>query len=371
MPRAAIGVGLRIGLRGQRLMYLLPVERIRRPVHRRSHQGMPEACAGAELDQARILGRPGGVAVDPEAPARAPDQRGVADRLGGGRQQQALRIARQRLHAPHEALLDAVPHRPRVQQPEPARQLRRRRPARQLQQRERVAVGLGDQPVAHPVIQPAGNAGRQQLPRVGVGERPDGQLRQVGQRALLLGRADGEDHRDPLRQQAPPDERQRLGGGLVEPLRVIEYADQRSVLGDLGQQAERRQRHEKALRRRAVLQTERDLQRVPLRARQASELTEHRRAQLVQPGERKLHLGLDARGAGDATALRVLEHVLEQRRLADPRLAAQDQDPALPRPRIRHQALQRLARLAPTRQPRPVAALGHDRADLSRSPRAA
>jgi hypothetical protein len=45
----------------------------------------------------------------------------------------------------------------------------------------------------------------------------------------------------------------------------------------------------------------------------------------MQPRERELHLGLDARRSRDARPRRLLADVLEQRRLADPRLAAQDQ----------------------------------------------
>ena len=76
---------------------------------------------------------------------------------------------------------------------------------------------------------------------------------------------------------------------------------------------------------------ERDSQRVFLRAGQCLEPVEHGRAQLMQPGEGELHLRLDARDPCDATLRGPLGDVLQQRRLADPRLAAQDLHRALPR----------------------------------------
>ena len=70
----------------------------------------------------------------------------------------------------------------------------------------------------------------------------------------------------------------------------------------------------------------------------------------MQPGERELHLGLDARDPGDAALRGPLGDVLQQRRLADPRLAAQDQHRALPRPDALQQAVQRLALVASASQ---------------------
>src|ERR1044071_6558021 len=54
----------------------------------------------------------------------------------------------------------------------------------------------------------------------------------------------------------------------------------------------------------------------------------HRSAELVQAGERKLYLGLDADGAHDAALRRLRREVLQQRGLANSSLAAQDEGPA-------------------------------------------
>jgi hypothetical protein len=60
-------------------------------------------------------------------------------------------------------------------------------------------------------------------------------LRQSGElRARLAGR---EHQRDRFGQQSPGCERHRLRGGLVQPLRIVNYAKQRPLGGHLRQQA--------------------------------------------------------------------------------------------------------------------------------------
>jgi hypothetical protein len=88
-----------------------------------------------------------------------------------------------------------------------------------------------------------------------------------------------------------------------------------------------------------------------LRAWQMLEVSEHRRAQLMEPGERKLHLGLDARHSHDPISRRAFPQVAEQRGLADPRLAPHDQHLALTRLHTRQQPIQRLALAGTADQP--------------------
>ena len=78
---------------------------------------------------------------------------------------------------------------------------------------------------------------------------------------------------------------------------------------------------------------------------------QERRAQLMQPGELELHLRLDPRRACDAAPRRSPGQVSQQRGLADPGLAAQDQDPALTGSHARQQPIQHLALAAPAAQP--------------------
>ena len=81
-----------------------------------------------------------------------------------------------------------------------------------------------------------------------------------------------------------------------------------------------------------------------------SKQVEHRRAQLMQAREGKLHLVLDAGRLRQATAGRALLHVAQQRRLPDPRLAADDQYLALARPDAAQQSVERRALADPVVQ---------------------
>ena len=118
----------------------------------------------------------------------------------------------------------------------------------------------------------------------------DDQLRQTGEHICGVGLADGEHHRDPLREQAPCHEHQRLRGPAIEPLRIVDQAHQRTRLGCLGQEAQHRQGDEEVIRGGTLLQPEGDPQRILLRAGQPVEPVEHGRAQLMQARERELHL---------------------------------------------------------------------------------
>ena len=106
------------------------------------------------------------------------------------------------------------------------------------------------------------------------------------------------------------------------------------LLGGLGEQAEDGQTDDEAVRGRFRAEAERRLERITLWLGQSLPQVEHRGAQLMQARIRELHLVLDAGRSRDATPGRALHDVLQQRRLADARLAAHDQDLALTRPHI-------------------------------------
>ena len=113
------------------------------------------------------------------------------------------------------------------------------------------------------------------------------------------------------------------------------------------------------IRRGAILQPEGDAQRILLRAGEPVEPVEHGRAQLMQPCEWELHLGFDARRPHDVTSRRALDAVLQQRRLADPRFAAQDQHPALTGAHASHQTIERVALAASAEQSARSIAIRH------------
>ena len=343
MPGAAIGIERAVGDLGERTMHGLALAGRGGAIDGRPHERVREAHAMVELEQ---LGRGRGVSrldrdLEPLGPA--PHQHRIADRLRRREQQEPLRVGGQGLHAPFEALLDAPLQRMRVRQAEPAGELGRRHAARQLQQGERIAARLGDDPVAHALVQRAAHGRRQQGPGIHGSQAADRQLRQPHRFAVGAEIAAREDQGDRFREQSPRDERQRLLGGLVEPLGVVDHADERSLLGDVGEQAQHRQPDEEAIRRVAGAQPERRAQRVALRAGERVELPEQRRAQLMQARERDLHLRLDAAGAHDPAPRRALCDVAQEGRLADAGLPMQDQRAALAAARRVQQPVERVA----------------------------
>ena len=92
---------------------------------------------------------------------------------------------------------------------------------------------------------------------------------ELGQVLQLLARlARGEHDPDRLGQQAPGHERQRQRRRLIQPLSVVDDAQQRALLGHLREQAQHRQPDEEPIRGGARAQPEHDLQRLALRSRE-------------------------------------------------------------------------------------------------------
>ena len=117
-----------------------------------------------------------------------------------------------------------------------------------------------------------------------------------------------------------------------------------------------------------------DSKRVLLRFWERVEPVEHRRAQPMDPGERQLHLRLDAFDLGDAQARGLPRGVPQQRGLSDARLAADHQDGALTVARLGEHAVEALALACPAEEPQPPDGrhLAHSRGrrrGLSRSAR--
>jgi hypothetical protein len=107
-----------------------------------------------------------GVSADAKTSGRPPQQRRIAGRLGRGEQEQAPGGLRERRDPPLEALLDPASPRCGARDAEPAGPLRRSHPMGQLEQGQRVAAGLGDDPVRDPLVQPTGDERGQQRSRV-------------------------------------------------------------------------------------------------------------------------------------------------------------------------------------------------------------
>ena len=138
----------------------------------------------------------------------------------------------------------------------------------------------------------------------------------------------GEHQRHGLGEQPSRDEPEDLARGGVEPLHVVHETQQRLLLGNLGQQAQRRQRDKEAIRRIVGREAEGSAQGGLLGVRQRVEASEHWPAQLVQTSERQFHLGFDAGDLADSKTSGLLARISQKRGLARSRLGPDDQHPA-------------------------------------------
>src|SRR5882672_3100552 len=159
--------------------------------------------------------------------------------------------------------------------------------------------------------------------------------------------ARGEQQSNLLGNKAPSNECESRGRSLIEPLRVVDDAEERSVFGGLGQQTQDSEADKEWARSIPWRKSERDAKRVALRRRKAHPEREDGRAQLLKRRERELDLPFDAHRPGDPKAVPLLNDVVQQRRLSDPRLAMNDQDRATPGTGRLEEFLEHLA-LAPT-----------------------
>ena len=275
---------------------------------------MAERHLFADLQQSLRL-RTLGERPDPEPVGGTPQEQRVPHRIRRGDQQQHSRLVCKRLQPALEALLDPPGQGLRAEQAEPAGQLRCGKASRQLQQRQRIAAGLRNDAIADPLIEHEPDHRSEERLRVPFAKSANLERRKPLER--LVGFARGEHQRDGLGQQPPGDERERQRRGVIQPLRVIDNAQQRPLVGRLRQQTQYRQPDEELIGRSPAAQSEHDPQRLVLGFGEASEAIEQRRAQLVKARICELHLGLHAGGTDHVEIGSGVQEVLEQRRLPD------------------------------------------------------
>lgn len=137
---------------------------------------MVELDAAVDCDQLGLLGAHGGVCGETECRAGPPEKRRVTRRLGCSEQEHSLGVLRKLLDTQPEARLDPAFDGRRVRHREAARKARAVECTGELEQGERVASCLGDDPVAHRLVQDA-EVGRLE-------DRTDVLVRQVPQTQL-------------------------------------------------------------------------------------------------------------------------------------------------------------------------------------------
>ena len=315
---------------------------------------MEEPYSRPHLDQAGVLRRARRPRIDPGQGTCPPQQRRIPGRVGRRQQHQPPRRLGQQLQPPPEALLDPPRQPRRPAEPGPARQLGRRHAPRQFQQRQRVPRCLGHDPVDHLLIRPLRQHRGQQRPCVGVGQPRQPHLGRPGRAGQLTRLAARQQHRDRVRLQPPRREPQRSRRRLIQPLHVIDHAQERPRHRRLRQQAQHPQADEERIRRNPGADPERRLDRRPLRSGQLRQAFQQRRAQLLQGGEGQLHLRLHPRRPHHLEPPRRSRshRVLQQRRLAHPRLPGHQQHPASPGPRLVEHAIDHGALFGPAQQHR-------------------
>ena len=323
MPCPTVWINFPIGRLGQCEVHTPALIDWRGSVDRGANQRMTEPHGFLDREQP-IRGVSRGN-LDPEPFGCTPDEQRVADRLGGGDQQQEPRSGRNRFNSVLKALLEPSRQRlPRgVQQTETTGKLLYRQPTGQLQEREGIASRLGDDAIADPLVEPKHDARTQKRARVPVPEPKNLQLREPAK--LPGGRARRKEKSDWLREEPPRDEGERLGRHLVQPLRVVDDAEERTLLCRPRKQRQDRQPDEESIRRRPCGPAERDLECAALWRRELLHGFEQRRTQLVQGRERELHLRLDTRGLKDPHVCCRFNGIVQERCLPDPGLAVNQQ----------------------------------------------
>ncbi|GAA0245725.1 hypothetical protein GCM10009527_048030 [Actinomadura nitritigenes] len=293
-----------------------------------AHQRMPEPDRPAgDHDQPAALGLGEGGGGRDEESGRVHHRAEGSGVVRRDDEQQRPRRVAEPVGLPPERALQPLGDRQRAR---PPRLAGARRP-RQLQQGERVAAGGAE----HPVPQPRGQPGRlpvhQGRGRLG-GQPAEAQDGEVGGGQRPVGRpaAPGR-HQQRDRVVLDPARREphRLDGRDVGALAVVDHAEQRAFGRQLRQEGEGGEPGEERVDAGGGLHSERRAQRRGLRVRQQADPVGDGPEQQVQGRVGQFRLALGARDAQHPHAgRRALHRLLQQRRLADPRVADDDQRPA-------------------------------------------
>ena len=168
-----------------------------------------------------------------------------------------------------------------------------------------------------------------------------GQLRAAEHGRLgVAGREDGDDR---VGDEPADREQDGLAARRVQPVHVVDDEQKRRLFGVGRQQAERRRPDGEPILRPGRPERERRRERRCLQLRDPVQRSEGRPQQLEEPGERHLRLRLDPARPQDAHSLGSLARVVEQGRLADPRLADEYEDAAAAAAGLFQQSIERLA----------------------------
>ena len=250
MPGPPIRIRVRIRRLGQREVDSMTVLGRRRVVGGRPDERVGELDATADPEQPGVHGWLGGEHAETEAVGSPMQQHEIALRLRGRDEHEQTGVARQVAKSLGEALLDLADDRPATGKPEAAGELGRVPRARELEQRQGVAVALHHDLLEHGLVERTVDVVEQQRASIGVGQSFEDQLRKLAQDVVAAARAGRTDDRDPLGEETTSHEAEDLSRRPIEPLGIVDDADQRLLLGDIGEQRQRRQPDQEAIGRR-------------------------------------------------------------------------------------------------------------------------
>ena len=284
----------------------------------------PALIAGVQ----RVGGQPAGLQRRQEEVVAAGLHRGGdQQRLAGGLGQDADLAG--------EGVLDLLARGHRPGQRLAAGELVGAERARHLGQREGVAGGGDDEVLGDRVGDAVARLALEQLRGGGVVQAAD-RLRRDALEGLQHRRPVGAHARraqqhDALGAEPARDEDQRLARRVVQPVDVVGDHEVGLLLGGGGQQRQHPGRDGEAVERGRRLQRQRAAQRRGLDLRDLPAQVQQRRQQLQQARERDVGLGLVAARAQDPEVAldRGVQRTAQQRGLADPGLAVEEQRGAL------------------------------------------
>ena len=209
-----------------------------------------------------------------------------------------------------------------------ADQLRHGHQVRKLDQRQRIPAGRPDQLVESFSVKAADPMSFQHLLgcwQVKPCQQHAGNVSKPGRAPVDVTRGDKKNHT--FRAKTPRHKMKRLHSGTIQPMRIINHRQQRYLFCGHRKQAQqcRADRESVADRKRSLFQRQRDPQCAPLRFGQIWDQVRDVTDQLSKATARQINLGLDAADAEDRHLRRLVNCVVQKRRLAHPRLALNHQ----------------------------------------------
>ena len=209
---------------------------------------MTEPDLGPDLEQFGINRRRRILGTEPELFRGPPDEQWFSRGVGRRELQQPPRAGRKGTDPPLEAILDAPGKSRHSGDGVTAREIGRVDAARQFLKCEWVAASLRKDSIANALVDPAWDRHLEQRSCVRVVQPAQVQLGQAGQ-PVPTGLPDSAHDSHRIGQEPARDELEHRRGGIVEPLEVIDDAQQRALLGHRGQETERRQRDQEPVGR--------------------------------------------------------------------------------------------------------------------------